>query len=143
MDQPDDGPAEIVVPVVEERLRVIRRWRDGVRVRVQVLTQSRTEAITLEHAAERVTLTRVPVGRYVEAAPQARSENGVTILPVVEEHQEVVTRLFLREEVRIETTRTTRRERQDIVLRSQLVAVSRTPPTESQSTEQPDAPDPE
>jgi stress response protein YsnF len=43
------------------------------------------ELVTQELTAERVAVSRVPVNRYVEVAPQIRTEGELTIIPVLEE----------------------------------------------------------
>jgi stress response protein YsnF len=50
---------------------------------------------------EMVEVTSVPVGREIDHAPEVRTENGVTIVSVVEEVLVVEKRLILKEELHI------------------------------------------
>jgi len=43
----------------------------------------------------------VPIGRMVETAPPVREEDGVTVIPVIEEVVVTETRLVLREELHV------------------------------------------
>ena len=64
------------------------------------------------------------LGVPVEVAPAAREEDGVLIIPVVEEQLVVTTRLILKEEIRI--TRRVRTEvvREPVRLRSERASSS-------------------
>ena len=67
----------------------------------------------------------MPVGRPVEAAPQVREEDGVLIVPVLEERLVVTTELILKEEIRIIKKSRTEMVREPVRLRSERVEVER------------------
>jgi stress response protein YsnF len=67
----------------------------------------------------------VPIGRPVEAAPQVREEDGVLIVPVLEERLVVTTELILKEEIRITKKSRTEMVREPVRLRSERVEVER------------------
>ena len=113
------------LPLHEERAIVSKRVRKTL-VRATRTTTQRTVAIDEDLAVEQVVVTRVPIGRVVEAVPPVREENGVTIVPVVEEELVLVRRLVLKEEVRFERVRSTERHVETVVLRRQDVTVTRT-----------------
>ena len=71
------------------------------RVRVQTLTDTIEELAHAEVQRESVEVTRVPIDKVVETAPEIRTEGDVTILPIVEEVLVVEKRLVLKEEVHI------------------------------------------
>ncbi len=85
-----------MLPLHEERLLVSKRVRKTL-VRAARTTTQRTVAVDEDLAIEQVVVTRVPIGRVVEAVPPIREENGVTIVPVVEEELVLVRRLILKE----------------------------------------------
>jgi len=72
-----------------------------------------------------VSVERVPVGRPVEAAPPVREEDGVLIVPVLEERLVVTTQLILKEEVRITKRSRTEQVREPVTLRSERAEVER------------------
>ena len=117
-----------VLPVVEERIVVSKRPVEGERVRVRVVTDEVAELARVSLRSERIEVERVPVGRAVETAPPVREEDGVTIIPVLEEIVVVEKRLILKEELRLRRVPDTRHEEQSITLRRQRAEVERLPP---------------
>ncbi len=119
------GSVTAMLPLHEERLLVSKRVRKTL-VRAARTTTQRTVAVDEDLAIEQVVVTRVPIGRVVEAVPPIREENGVTIVPVVEEELVLVRRLILKEEVRFERVRSMAHYVETVVLRRQEVTVTRT-----------------
>jgi len=119
------GSVTAMLPLHEERLLVSKRVRKTL-VRAARTTTQRTVAVDEDLAIEQVVVTRVPIGRVVEAVPPIREENGVTIVPVVEEELVLVRRLILKEEVRFERVRSMAHHVETVVLRRQEVTVTRT-----------------
>lgn len=123
-----------VVPIVEERLEVGTREVERGRVQVRIRVEDREELAEAVLRQEDVTVERVPVGRPVEAPPPVREEDGVLIVPVLEERLVVRTELILKEELRIVRTSRTERVREPVRVRSERVEVTRSegsspPPT--------------
>lgn len=119
------GSVTAMLPLHEERLLVSKRVRKTL-VRAARTTTQRTVAVDEDLVIEQVVVTRVPIGRVVEAVPPIREENGVTIVPVVEEELVLVRRLILKEEVRFERVRSMAHHVETVVLRRQEVTVTRT-----------------
>jgi Domain of unknown function (DUF2382) len=65
---------------------------------------------------EEIDVQRVPVNRVLDRPVETRVEDGVTIIPVMEERLKVEKQLILREEIRIVKKRTTTRDRRLIPL---------------------------
>jgi hypothetical protein len=59
---------------------------------------------------EDIDMQRVPVNRVLDAPAEIRIEDGVTIIPVMEERLKIEKQLILREEIRIVKKRTTIRD---------------------------------
>ncbi len=125
---PDSVPhsereVEAVIPVVEERAVIERR--DRVVGRVRVRTQTREEEVDLAETlrSSRVEVERVPVDAFVDEVPEIREEDGVTIIPVMEEV--LVRRLLLREEIRIRRVEAEREVRETVTLRTQEPVIER------------------
>jgi uncharacterized protein (TIGR02271 family) len=104
----DDAPrsgagtvAEEVIPLVEETATIGKRQVLAGRVRVQTITDTIEELAHADVQRESVEVTRVPIDKVVETAPEIRTEGDVTILPIVEEVLVVEKRLVLKEELHI------------------------------------------
>ena len=79
------------------------------------------EVLTSQHAS----IERVPVGRVISTVPEIREEDGVLIIPVIEEIVVVERRLVLKEEVRISRSTSTQRHRETVTLRQQEAVIQR------------------
>jgi stress response protein YsnF len=90
-----------VLPLIEEKLRVEKTQKEVGRVRVSVSTQTVEEVVRETLRSRNAEVRRVPVGQEIGQAPAIREENGVLIIPVVEEVLVVVKKLFLKEEVHV------------------------------------------
>src|SRR5690606_23962160 len=94
------------VPLVAETATVTKRFRTTGTVRVKVRTETTRRTLRQELAGEELESERVPRNQPVDAAPQARSEAGIAIIPLVEERLVVEKRLVLVEEVRLRRVHT-------------------------------------
>ena len=117
---------EIVIPVIAEEIAVGRQQVTSGVVRVHKRVETHTATVDAPLTTEAVTVERVPINALVEgAAPQMREEDGVTIVPVLEEVLVVEKRLFLREEVRLRRRATTVNAPQTVTLRRETVEIER------------------
>ena len=80
-----------------------------------------TETLTIVSAGVEV----IPVGRHVDEVPRQVSEDGVMIIPVYEERVEMVKRIYLKEEVRITTTKSEQAFSGQAEAREQLINITR------------------
>ena len=80
---------------------------------------------------EDVDLERVPINRVLEAPADVRIENGVTIIPVMEEIMIVTKQLVLKEEIRITRCREQSHYHETVSLRAEEVEVRRSEPGSS------------
>jgi uncharacterized protein (TIGR02271 family) len=109
----------VVLPVVEETVRIGKRVRETGRTAVHVTPRERTERVDVPLAREEVHVARVRVDRFVDAPPPVRQEGDVTIVSVVEEVVVVQKRLRVKEELHITKRRGTRRHRETVTLREE------------------------
>jgi uncharacterized protein (TIGR02271 family) len=114
---------EMVVPVVEETAVVYKERVVTDRVRLHKRVHEDQEVLDIPVRTEALEVERVPVGRFVEAAPAIRQEGDTTIYPVVVEVLVVEKRLQLVEEVRVIRRQATRHVREEIALRREEIAV--------------------
>ena len=96
---------------MEETARVGKREVKGGTVRVRTVVDTVEELARAELQGEKVEVTRVPVDREIDRAPEIRTEDGVTIIPVVEEVLVVEKRLVLKEELHVRRQHTHRERR--------------------------------
>lgn len=91
-----------MIQVVEETARIEKRMVETGRVRVLTRTEATEEMLRETLRSDAVGVTRVPIDRVIaegEVAPIPRTENGVTIIPVLEEVLVVEKRLVLTQAV--------------------------------------------
>jgi uncharacterized protein (TIGR02271 family) len=123
----------LVVPILNEELKVSREKVVTGGVRVHKTVQERTETVDQPTFEEKIEVERVTVNQFVDAPPPVRYEGDVMIMPLLEEVLVVEKRLVLREEVRISKRRETVNKPQQIVLRREDVTVERIEPSAEQT----------
>jgi uncharacterized protein (TIGR02271 family) len=128
---PAPGPASVrdsgTIPVLAEELVVDRQARVTGGVRLHKSVSERVALVDEPVVRERVTVERVTLNRPLAAGaiPVPREEDGVLIVPVIEEVLVVEKRLVLKEELHVRRTREEARERQEVTLRREHVDVER------------------
>ena len=127
MAETDKPGTEIVIPVLEERVVIGTRPLETDRVLVRTRVETRDETVERALRSDTVEIERVPVGRVIETAPEPREQDGVLIVPVVEEELVLRTRLVLKEEVHIRRIQGTRPVRHDVRLRREVVSTEHLP----------------
>ena len=120
--------SEEVIPLVEEMPTIAKRQVVTGRVRVQTLTDTAEELAKATLQSDTVEVTRVPVDKVVEAAPEIRTEGDVTIVPVLEEVLVVTKQLVLKEELHIRRRVETETVEVPVTLRKQRAVVEREAP---------------
>lgn len=117
--------SEMVIPVVEERLKVGRRIRETQTVRIHKKVHERQETVDEPTIHERVEVERVTVNRPVDEVEDSRYEGETLIIPVYREELVLQKRLVLTEEIRITKRREKESNPQQITLREQEVEIER------------------
>jgi stress response protein YsnF len=115
------------VPVAAETARIRKRQVVKGKVRVRTITETAEELIETIVQDSSVEVVRVPVDRIVREVPSVRTEDGVTIVPILEERVVVQTQLVLKEELRIRRLTEIRTEKLPVRLRKQRAIVERIP----------------
>ncbi len=121
-----EGDSSRVIPVHEESLKVETREHVTGKVRVDLQTETQEQVVERDLDTIYAHVTRVPVGRDLERGaeiPQMRTEEGLTIIPVLEEVLVVETRLRLVEEIHIKQQKTTERVTTPVTLRRQTATI--------------------
>lgn len=125
-DKPD-----VVLKLAEEQVSLSKEQVVDGRVTVTRSTTEHDEAISTLLRHERVEVEHVPKAQRIEVMPEIREENGVLIVPVVEEEIEIVRKLILREELHIRRIEQQVPFEEVVTLRKQHVKVEKEEDTSS------------
>lgn len=134
--------AELVIPVIEERLDVHREAVDtGRTLRLRKQVEEVRSDVRVPVATEVVDVQRVPVGRVVDEPPAVRHEGDVIVVPVIEERLVTRKELVLVEEIRLTRRREmTETEVGPVLLRRERVVAERFDPDTGQWVPEPGGP---
>ena len=127
-------PETVAVPVAEEKLTVTKQDVETARVRVSLKTETLQDVVRETLRGHRVEVERIPIGREVDHVLESRVEDGVVIIPVVEEILVVEKRLVLKEEVRLRYVNTTEAVEYPLTRRSQSAVIERVEAGEADRT---------
>jgi uncharacterized protein (TIGR02271 family) len=116
---------DVVVSLLEEHARIEKESVATGRVRIQKLVDTIEEEASAVLEGERVEISRVAVDRVVDAPPPVRMEDGVTIVPIMEEVLFVEKRLVLKEELHIRRRTTTETVAVPVTLRKERAVIDR------------------
>ena len=140
-DEKLDSDSEVILPLLEEALRLGKRRVETGRVRISVSTANDERLVRETLRTERAEVEHVPVNRELaegEAAPMARWEDdGTLVVPVVEEVLIIERRLVLREEVRLKLVATDEVVEQSVTLRRQQANVEHLPASGADTSGEP------
>jgi uncharacterized protein (TIGR02271 family) len=133
-----DSNSEVILPLLEEALRLGKRRVETGRVRISVSTANDERLVRETLRTERAEVEHVQVNRDLaegEAAPVARWEDDDTlVVPVVEEVLIIERRLVLREEVRLKLVATDEVVEQSVTLRRQQANVEHLPASDADTS---------
>lgn len=129
MTEPDDRQKRqepvATLPLVAETVHVAKRFRTTGKVRVKTRVETERRTLTEELEAEEVEIERVPRNEPVDAVPEVRTEDGVTIIPLVEEQLVVEKRLVLVEEIHLHRVHSRHTVTVPVELRAERAEVER------------------
>ncbi|HEU4626682.1 MAG TPA: DUF2382 domain-containing protein [Steroidobacteraceae bacterium] len=123
----DTDDTSLTVPLVQERPTVQKRTVETGRVRVRTVIDEHLARVSEELEHDEVTIEHVPIDREVTVTPRVREEDGVLIVPVLEEVLVVEKRLLLKEELHIRKKPNRERFEQAVTLRRMRAEVDRRP----------------
>lgn len=125
MDSTDSQSAGDIIPVMEEVVTVSKRTVITGVTTVEKRVESRDYQVSEVLEKRGASIERMAIGTVVDSAnpPQARVEDGVTIIPVLEEILVVEKRLILKEELHIRHYVDQVPFTQEVTLRSETVVV--------------------
>jgi stress response protein YsnF len=120
--------AEEILPLVEETATIHKREVVTGKVRVRTVTDTVEELAKATLQSDTIEVTRVPIDKVVETAPEIRTEGDLTIVPVLEEVIVVTKQLVLKEELHIRRRVETETVDVPVSLRKQRAIVEREAP---------------
>jgi len=127
-------------PVVEEEARIQKRAVLAGKVRIRTPVDVSSEIVSALVTEQKVEIARVPVNKVIDKAPAIRTENDITIIPVLEEVLVVEKQLVLKEELHIRRRILEEKVEVPVSLRKQRAVVERLAPNEG-STDEPEKED--
>lgn len=116
------------IPLVQERVTLDKRVVETGRVRIRSVVDEKLFRVAEDLERDDVSIERVAVNREVTEPPRTREEDGVLIVPILEEVVVVQKRLFLKEELRIRRNRKRQRVEEAVRLKSMHAEVERLAP---------------
>ena len=120
---PSDG--DQTLSLLEETAVLSKRRVVTGSLKIETRTEFRHENAELFLDRRVVDITRVPMNRLIEDAPEVRTEGDTTIVPVVEECFVVVKQFFLKEELHIRHRTERETFEHSVALRRQSAVVER------------------
>jgi len=128
---PEQGA--LVVPVVEEQLKVGRKRVETGKVRITKVVNERRELIEEPVFGEDVEVKRVPVDRVVDGPPPpVRMEGDVMIIPLLEERVVTQKQVFLKEELHVIKRKYETTSSEEVTLRTEEAVVEEVGSTEKE-----------
>ena len=124
-DTPNTKSEELVIPLMEERLEIDKQQFIKSQFHVERKTESKQVEINESLISRQAEVKHVSIGKYVDVIPTVRDEAGVKIIPVFEEHIEIVKRIYLKEEIRIESHEVINEFKSEETLKYQTVSHKR------------------
>jgi len=122
---PNEQPEELIIPLVEERVEIEKRQYVKSQFQVERKTEIKKVDINEQLMIRQAEVKHVPIGQYISDIPQIREENGVKIIPIFEEHIEIVKKIYLKEEIRIESHESVNEFKSEETLKYQTVSQKR------------------
>jgi uncharacterized protein (TIGR02271 family) len=125
-DRKRPSQGDQTVPLLEERASIDKRMVTTGKVSVVTHTETVDELVRAVLEGEEAEVATVELNQAVSGpAPQIRTEDGVTIIPVLEEVIVVEKRLVLKHEIRIRKRQTSETVEIPVSLRKQRARVER------------------
>ncbi|WP_241587191.1 DUF2382 domain-containing protein [Rosenbergiella epipactidis] len=122
---PNEQPEELIIPLVEERVEIEKKQYVKSQFQVERKTETKKVDINEQLISRQAEIKHVPIGHYISDIPQIREENGVKIIPIFEEHIEIVKKIYLKEEIRIESHESVNEFKSEETLKYQTVSQKR------------------
>lgn len=113
------------IPLVEERVSVVKQEVETGRYRIRVAVEERQETVPVELSHDEVEIERVPINQAVTQLPSVRLEGSTTIIPVVEEVMVMEKKLVLVEEIHIRRNTSSEVQQVPVTIRSEQAAIER------------------
>lgn len=139
MDDPETTREASAIPVVQEVMTLSKRKIHTGSVRIEKTVESRNYLVTENLRHETAAVERIACDTEVDPnnPPQVRTENGVTIIPVLEEVLVVQKRLVLKEELHVRQTVSEVTTSQPVTLKKEQLTVNRQDSLEHNDSEEP------
>jgi uncharacterized protein (TIGR02271 family) len=118
--------ATVTVPIIEEEVKVSKKFVETGRVTLSKKVNESTESFEVPVTEEEISVERITKNELItETPPASRYEGDVMIIPVLKEVVVIEKRMMLVEEIRVTKKVTQKTEKQEVTVRKEEVTVSR------------------
>ena len=114
---------EVVIPVVRETARVVKRAVDRGSVRISKVVSEHEEDIDVSTLEDEIEIEHVARDQWLKKPAKARREGDTLIVPVMEEVTVVEKRILLREEIYIRRKQVRKPKTEKVKLRKEEVRI--------------------
>ena len=114
---------EVVIPVIRETARVVKRAVDRGTVRVSKVVREHEEVVDTSTIEDEIEIEHVARDTWLKKPAKTRREGDTLIIPVMEEVTVVEKRILLREEIYIRRRKVTKPSTKKVRLRREEVRV--------------------
>lgn len=120
-----ENSEEMRIPVIEESIRVEKKWVETGKVHISKKVSEHTETIDIPLRHEEVIIERVEINEFIDSAPPAvRYEGETMIIPVLKEV--LVKRVMLVEEIRVSRKEVETFAQEEVSLKKEEIHVNKT-----------------
>lgn len=122
----DISDAKIVVPVLEEEIRITKKIVDTGVVNLSKTINESVESFNIPLAHEEIVVNRIPKNEIIDVMPAASRYDGeVMIIPVLKEVAVIEKRIMLVEEIHISKVKTEKTETHEVTVRKEEMNITR------------------
>jgi stress response protein YsnF len=114
---------EIVIPVVRETARVVKRAVDRGSVQVSKIVTEHEELVDTSTVEDEIEIEHVARDQWLDKPAEPRREGDTLIIPIMEEVTVIEKRILLREELHIRTRKVKKPATEKVKLRKEEVRV--------------------
>lgn len=118
-------PQETTLPVYAETLDISRQTVKTGAVEIRRVTENQPMPVSMELTQQQADIKVVPIGKYISEVPATRNTPELTIIPVYEEHIEVIKKIYLKEEIVISRKQTQSLFESEESVRKQTIQIIR------------------
>lgn len=116
---------ELIIPRYQEEILVSKQQQVTGQLHVERRTEEKVIPVKATLLSNKAEVDVLPIGKYIDAIPTSREEEGVTVIPVYEEHIEIIKKIYLKEEIRIRQAEQKHNFEGQEIVKQQIIEITR------------------